>query len=149
MTSRVNDILIDIVELSEGFELVQYDPFIHHEIVPQIYARCFNLRAWGERWDKFDGFYSDGVFLIYNKALKSYIGFVVSYINDGLPYIAALGIMKKFRGKHLGTYLVQRVAQHYAKMGYKDIWVDIKPHSESFERRCIAMGFVITDEDIK
>ncbi|MCK8061646.1 MULTISPECIES: GNAT family N-acetyltransferase [unclassified Fusibacter] len=149
MASQVSDILVDLVPLSEGFELVQYDPMIHHEIVPQIYSRCFNLRAWGELWDKFEGFYSEGVFLIYHKSLKSYVGFIVSYIAEDTPYITSLGVTEDFRGRRLGTYLVQRVAQHYAKMGYKQLWVDINPHYEGFERRCVSMGFSVIREEIR
>ena len=146
MSCELNALLGELIPLNDRFEEVQYDSMMHHEIVPQIFSRTFKRRAWGEKWDQFEGFYSDGVFLIYEKVEKFYVGFIVSYIRDDVPYIAALGVMEDFRGLHLGMYMVQRVAQHYAKMGYKNIWVDIKPHSSSFEAHCVQMGFKEKDE---
>jgi GNAT superfamily N-acetyltransferase len=147
MTSFIVDILENPVPLSDDIELVQYDSYLHREIVPQIHKRIFLTKPWGEQWDTFEGFYAEGVFLLYHKVDKYYLGFIISYINDGMPYIALMGVMEEFQGQHLGTYLVQRVARNYAKMGYKKIWVNVKPHSEGFERRCLAMGFKATDEE--
>lgn len=147
MTCDIQGILKEQAQLMNDIELVQYDHFMHKEIVPQIFKRTFNSREWGEKWDTFDGFYEEGVFLLYHKLDKYYMGFIISYINEGLPYIAAMGIMEEFRGKHLGTYLIKHVAQHYAKMGYKDLWVDVRPHSESFQNRCLHIGFRFVDEE--
>ncbi len=141
MKADIHEILTHPASLVDGVEMVQYDPLLHREVVPQIYKRCYHMRPWGDKWDAVEGFYPEGIFLLLNSKEQYYIGFIISYVNEGLPYIGAIGVEDNFRGQHLGTCLVQQVALHYAKLGYKKIWVDVKPHSDSFFSRCLTMGF--------
>lgn len=141
MIADIQEILSHHVPLMDGIELVQYDPHLHREVVPQVYKRTYHTRPWGDKWDAVEGFYPEGIFLLLNKEENYFVGFIISYVNEGLPYIGAIGVEEDFQGMHLGTCMVQSVALHYAKLGYKQLWVDVKPHSDGFFNRCIAMGF--------
>ena len=141
MTADIQDILSHYVPLMEGIEMVQYDSLLHREVVPQIYKRSYHMRPCGDKWDAVEGFYPEGIFLLLNVQEQYYVGFIISYVNENLPYISAIGVEDKYRSKHLGTCLVQQIALHYAKLGYKKLWVDVKPHSDSFFDRCLTMGF--------
>lgn len=141
MNGLISEILSHSAQLPDLIEMVQYAPHLHKEIVPQIYKRTYHHRPWGEKWDSFEGFYPEGIFLLLNKAEQYYVGFIISYFFEGEPYIAAIGIEDQYRGQNLATCLVQKVAQHFAKLGFRKLWVEVNPREVGFYNRCLSMGF--------
>lgn len=139
--SPIREILKERHTLDDAFEIVKYDAYEHRQIIPQMFSRTLDKKPLGEKWDQIEGFYPDGVYLILHHDDAYYVGFVLSHIVDNVPHISAIGIMEQYRRRGIGTFLIQKLAEHYAKMGYQELCIDLKHDRLGFANQCERLGF--------
>ncbi len=146
LIGHVRDVLKETKTLDDNFLITHYNAYEHRVVVPQLYARTLHKAPLKEDWDTDDSFYGDGIYLIFHKEDRYYVGFALSKIQDDIPYISAMGIIDEFRGYGVGTYLVQQVTKHYAKMGYAKVMIDVKSADNIIEYWA-QMGFTKVEEN--
>lgn len=116
----------------------------YYNQIPQVYASSFNQVPWPANWYKTPQYtdQSSWIALIDSQV----VGFVISFISNGKPYISVLATHRDYQRRGIGTHLIQTVFDYWERKGCRSIYIHVDMNKKPALALYSKMGFKKTSE---
>ncbi len=110
--------------------------------IPDVYAEGFSEKPWANDWYAIDQF--DPKTMWVYKERNEIIGFVISFISRGVPYVSVLTVVQSKQNNHIGEALMSYAFDYWYK-AYDAVYLHVdfdNPRASRFYKR---LGFKVEE----
>ncbi len=132
-------------QLPPNITIVPYDPALHHEVVPQVYAAAFGEAPWPADWEAIPEFDPGGVFLAITKQDRAAVGFVVSFMRREFGYISMVAVLPGWRRQGIASALIAAAASYLRTKNPAYLRIDVETGNVAAVKAYEKLGFKIKD----
>jgi ribosomal protein S18 acetylase RimI-like enzyme len=129
--------------------VVPYDPDLHRQVIPRLFAAAFGRNPWPPNWEEFDEFDPSGVFVARDPVSGTAVGFLVSFPRAGHGYVSVVAVVPEYRRRGLASALMERACDRFHSLGMTearvDAWEDSPPAVATYR----TLGFEVYDRRLE
>ncbi len=132
-----------IAGLPANITIIPYDPALHHEVVPQVYAAAFGEPPWPADWEAIPEFDPGGVFLAISTNSGAAVGFVVSFMRRAFGYISVVAVVPAWRRQGIASALIAAAAGYLLGKKPAYLRIDVEASNAAAVKAYEKLGFEI------
>ncbi len=132
-----------MIELPPDITIVPYNPALHHEVVPQVYAAAFGEPPWPADWEAIPEFDPGGVFLAVSTQSGEVVGFVVSFMRREFGYISVVAVPPAWRRQGIASALIAAAAGYLLTKAPAYLRIDVETGNAAAVKAYEKLGFEI------
>jgi len=116
--------------------------------IPLIYADSFDEKPWEPDWYDIPQFDPNSTWVA--RFDGHGIGFVISFISKGQPYISVVALKKAFHGQGIASEMIRMCKIYWKENGYKQVTIHVNHESKRARYIYDKLGFKaleVTEKD--
>lgn len=132
MANYENNVVIELLNQSD------------FDIIPDVYANGFQDERWADDWFDIPQFDVNSTWVA--KVDGNIVGFIISFLSKGYPYISVLTVVGSHRRMGIGKKLVEHAIEYWNKLGYSKVCIHVEMNRLNAISLYESIGFVKTGE---